>query len=84
MMGEASVIPKNVVQQMKIWEEEMNCLNCKEGIMITGFENRDKYDHFKGFLKSSGIKPLTWNEKQMTIVVEIDKQKEVYEFLNKH
>jgi transcription initiation factor TFIIH subunit 4 len=84
MNTKASVIPVNVVDQMKIWEEEMNSLEWEEGIMISDFENRDKYEHFKAFIKSLDIVPIAWNDKSMTIVVTLDKQKEVYEFINKH
>lgn len=80
----SSVIPKNVVDQMHIWETEMNCLKCREGLMISNFETRDKYDQFKGFMKSSGIQPLDWNEKSMTVVVALENQRDIYEFLNKH
>lgn len=80
----ASVIPKNVKDQMSIWESEMKCLQRRPGLMIDNFENRDKYDQFKAFLKSSSIMPLDWNEKNMTVVVALDKEKEIYEFLNRH
>lgn len=44
--AKASVIPSNVVQQIHIWEEEMNTITSQDGLLIRDFESREKYTHF--------------------------------------
>ena len=81
---EVSVIPKNVIDQMHIWEEEVNCIRSQEGVMISNFESKDKFDYFKAFMKDNFISPLGISDKNMIVVVPLENEKAIYEFLNKH
>ena len=82
--SDISVVPKNVVDQMHIWEEETNSIKNQEGVMVSNFESKDKFEYFKAFMKTNSITPLGMNEKNMIVVVPLENEKSLYEFLNKH
>jgi len=82
--AKASVIPTNVLQQIYIWEEEMNTVNSQNGILISNFESREKYKQFLQYLRSVHIPDLARSDKSAMVVVPIENQKEIYEFLNRH
>lgn len=82
--AKASVIPANVIQQIYIWEEEMDTLKVQEGILVRDFETFEKFRQFQNFCKRAFIPMLSYSEKYRLVVVPKDKQREVYEFTNRH
>lgn len=84
MSKEVSVVPKNVIDQMHIWEEEINCISAKEGMIVYGFDNRDQFDQFKAFIRRSDIRAMSWSDKNMIYVVSVEYEKDIIEFLDRH
>lgn len=50
-----SVVPENVLYQIKLWEEDLQWIKSKEGILISGFDTTDKYKKFLAAAKSADI-----------------------------
>jgi transcription initiation factor TFIIH subunit 4 len=62
-----SVIPENVLEQIKLWEKDLHCLTCQGGNMITGFDTEEKYKRFVAIVKSDG-KLVYASSKERTVV----------------
>jgi len=62
-----SVIPENVIEQIKLWEEDLNCLKCQGAFMITGFDTEEKYKKFLASAKGTA-KLVYANNKEKIIV----------------
>jgi hypothetical protein len=87
IFSEVSVVPKNVSDQLLIWESELNCLDFKESILITNFENHEKFEMFREFINSSRTNTeLASNSKDWSIAIQAGKQtlKEIYAYFKKH
>ena len=60
--AKASVLPKNVIQQIYIWEEEMNSYTAQDSLLVRPFENKQKLEYFLQFLQSASIPCLAKRE----------------------
>ena len=76
------VIPQNVVDQLNIWEDELNLIKAPDGLMVSDCDSKEKYEQFKGFLKKKEIEPLSFNDSTRIIIVKEADKKEAYKFLN--
>ena len=51
----------SVAQQLEIWENELNCLTSREGVLII-FETAAQHAEFKQFKDANMLKCLLWSE----------------------
>lgn len=83
IIGQTDFTPGNVKQQIRLWESELNCIVALPGLMIE-FEDSIKVKKFIEYANKKRIKihSITDTERTHLIVVDINNEKESYDFLN--
>jgi len=66
---------------MKLWAKELNAITATPGILIE-FEDSMKLERFKNFAAKRRLQIHAINGDLNLIVVDIESEKEAYEFVN--
>jgi hypothetical protein len=72
-------VPPNVMQQIYLWEGELNCIQAKHGLLIE-FETKERWEQFIDYAKKKRITVYKINAENKLIVVDTKYEKEAYEF----
>jgi transcription initiation factor TFIIH subunit 4 len=81
-VGSENVLPTTVVDQIKLWQLEMDRVRSTEGYLYTDFRDQKEYETIAGFAEELGV--LIWqNQSRRKFFVTREGNSQVIDFVNR-